>query len=91
MVEIKAENPELAGQGGTFKDTQSEDACKFILAAENTDIVKRMQLLGHRDMATNVNHYTADIPQEGLSDLVSIMMSKIGLNKGENTTEIAQN
>lgn len=91
VAEIKAENHELADKVEHLKIHNLRMLVNSFLAAENTDIVKRMQLLGHRDMATNVNHYTADIPQEGLSDLVSIMMSKIGLNKGENTTEIAQN
>lgn len=91
IAEIKAENPELADKVEHLKIHNLRMLVNSFLAAEDTDIVKRMQLLGHRDMNTNITHYTADIPQEGLSDLVSIMMSKIGLNKGENTAEIAQN
>lgn len=61
---------------------------RLFLAGEDTDIAKRMQLLGHRDMCVNLNNYTAEIPQEGLSDLVDITMSKIGLKSGENTIKM---
>lgn len=91
IAEIKAENPDLADKVEHLKIHNLRMLVNSFLAAEDTDIVKRMQLLGHRDMSTNVNHYTAEIPEEGLSDLVTIMMTKIGLNKGENTAEIAQN
>lgn len=91
IAEIKEETPELADKVEHLKIHNLRMLVNSFLAAEDTDIVKRMQLLGHRDMNTNITHYTADIPEEGLSDLVTIMMMKIGLNKGENTAEIAQN
>lgn len=87
--EIKAENPNLKVEH--LKIHNLRMLVNSFLAGENTDIAKRMQLLGHRDMGVNLNHYTAEIPQAGLSDLVNIMMTKIGLNNDKNTEKIAQN